>query len=189
MQRAFQHARNFLDAVAQFARGGGQHTLGHMAGESNDQHREFGNIDLVDRRLLRRLRQIGFGILHLGARVLQRLGQIGRGIELDQHIATALECGRTHFLQALQAFELGLDGSQQQPLGIFRRDALIDQGNIHHRNRNVRFGFLGHRHIGNGACEQQEHQHRNGQPRILDGKRDDIHGVRSRKWMRTDRPG
>ena len=63
LQHRLQHARHLLDAVAQLARRRRQRPLGHVAGKRHDQHREFGEVDLVDGRLLGGLRQVALGIL------------------------------------------------------------------------------------------------------------------------------
>ena len=49
---AFQNAGHFLDAVAQLSGGGRQDALRHIAGKRDDEHRKFGEVDLVDGRLL-----------------------------------------------------------------------------------------------------------------------------------------
>ena len=116
LKRALENAGHLLDTVAQLPRGGRQHALGHVAGKRHDEDGEFRDVDLGHRRLLGRLRQVGLGVLHLAAGVLQRRRQIDGRLELDQHVAAALESGRTHFLEALQAFQLGFHRPQQQPL-------------------------------------------------------------------------
>jgi hypothetical protein len=73
LQRGIEHAVDFLDPVAQFARGPRQSALGHIAGKRDHQNREFGDIDLVDRGLVGALRQVGLGIGNLVADVIQRL--------------------------------------------------------------------------------------------------------------------
>ena len=52
--------------------GSRQRALGHVAGQRDDQHREFGEVDLVDGRLVGALRQVALGVGDLGADVLQR---------------------------------------------------------------------------------------------------------------------
>src|SRR5690606_6883249 len=87
----------------------------------------------------------------------------------------ALIGGRAHFLDALDRLELGLDRAQQQPLGIFRRNSLIDQADIDDRNGNVRFRFLRDVDVGQRPRDHQEDERGKRQPRIADRYSYDIH--------------
>ena len=70
-----------------------------------------------------------------------------------------------------------LDGAQQQPLRILRRDALIGQAHIDDRDLDVGLGLLRDRLVGERPGDQEEDQDREGQPRIADGEADDVHGA------------
>ena len=160
LDRALENARHFLDLVAQRLGRDGQHALRHVAGEGDDEDGEFRDVDLVDRRFLGALRDVALGVLDLVAHVDQRIGEVGRRVELDQHVAAALIGGGLHLLEALEALELGLDRPQQQPLGILRRDALVDEADIDDRDGDIGLGFLGHRAVGERPGDDQEDEDR-----------------------------
>ena len=69
LEGALEHAGNFLDAVTQLLRRGRQRAFRHVAGQGDDQHRKFRDVDLVDGRLLDARRQVALGVLHLVASV------------------------------------------------------------------------------------------------------------------------
>ena len=175
LQCAFENAGDFLDAVAQFARGLGEDAFGQVAGQRDDEDREFGNVDLVDGRLVDALRQFAPRVGHLGADVLERVGEIVAGLKLDQHEAAALIGRGAHLLDAGQALHLHLDGAQQKPLRILRRDALIGKAHIDDRDRDVGLGLLRDRLVGQGPRHDQEEQDRDRQAGIVDGDADDVH--------------
>ena len=66
-------------------------------------------VDLLHARLVGVLRQIALGLVDLGAHVGERDVGVEAGLELEQHVAAALEGGRAHFLDVADLLELGLD--------------------------------------------------------------------------------
>ena len=138
------------------------------------QHRIEREIDLGHDRLVGILRQIALGLVDLGAHVGERGLGIEAGLEFEQHIAAAFVGGRAHFLDVADRLELGLDRPQQQPLGIFRRDAALGELHVDDRNLDVGLGLLRDRPIGDEARQQQEDQRRDGQPRMADGVVDQL---------------
>ena len=67
------------------------------------------------------------------------------GIELQHDVGAALIGGRAHLLDALDVAQLLLHRPDQQALGVFRRDALVDDVDVDDRDVDVRLGLLGHR--------------------------------------------
>src|SRR3546814_11085949 len=82
-----QHAGDALDAILKIAGDAQQGALRRGAGERDGEHREQREIDLVDRRLLGVLRQLGLGEVDLLAHVGQRLVGIKAGVDLHYHVA------------------------------------------------------------------------------------------------------
>ena len=164
-----EHAGRLLDRVLGGARDAQQRALGHVAGQRDHQHRIEREVDLVHLRLVGVARQIVLGLVDLGAHVGERGLGIEAGLELEQHVAAALEGGRAHLLDVADRLELGLDRPQQQPLGILRADAALGELDVDDRDLDVRLGLLRDRHIGHEARAQQEEQRRDGQPRVADG--------------------
>ena len=176
MQTGLQHAGNLFDPVAQGAPGGGQHPFGHIARQRDDQHRKLRDIDLVHRRFISFRGQIAARIVDLVAHIGQRLVQIGPGLKLHQHIAATLIGGAGHLLDALNRFQRGFQGAQDQPFAVLGRDAFVMDRDIDDRNLDIRFGLFRDGHIGHGARQDQEHQDRQRQPGVANGKFDQLHG-------------
>ena len=72
LEIGIQDAWRLFDAVAQVPRGIDQHPLRRIACERDDEHRELGEVDLVDHRLVGVLRQVALGVGDLGAHILER---------------------------------------------------------------------------------------------------------------------
>ena len=176
LQRRLEHAGHFLDAVAQVARRRRQRPLGNIARERHHHDREFRKVDLVDGRLVGALGQVALGVGDLGAHVLERARKVGAGVELDEHVTAALIGGRAHLLDVGEALHPGLDRTQQQPLGILGRDALVAEADIDDRNLDIRLGFLGNRLIRQRAGDQEEHHDGEREPGVADGVADETHG-------------
>src|SRR5690606_27668449 len=80
----------------------------------------------------------------------------------------ALERGRPHLPDALDALQLLLHRSNEQPLGILGRDALVLHVDVDDRDVDVRFRLLGNPDIGGEAGDQQQHQQSDGGARARD---------------------
>ena len=89
-------------------------------------------------------------------------------LELEQHVAAALERGRAHLLDVRDRLQLRLERLQDQPLGVLRADAALRDVDIDDRDRDVRLGLLRDRDIGDEARHQQEEQDGDRQPRVID---------------------
>src|SRR5262249_2630811 len=61
------------------------------------------------------------------------------------------------------------DRTQEQPLGILRRDPALRELDVDDRHLDVRLRLLGNGAIGDEALREQEEEQRNGQPRMADG--------------------
>ena len=59
-------------------------------------------------------------VVDLGAHVGERHVGIEAGLELEQHVAAALEGGGAHLLDVVDRLQLRLERAQDQPLGILR---------------------------------------------------------------------
>ncbi len=164
-----QHARRLFDGVLGGARDAQQRALGHVAGEPHHQHRIEREVDLLHLRLVDLARQVVLGLIDLSAHVRERGLGVEPGLELEQHEAAALEGGRTHLLHVADRLELGLDRTQQQPLGILRADAALGELYVDDRNPDVRLRLLRDRHVRDQARAQQKQERRDGETRVTDG--------------------
>ena len=86
-----QHARRLLDRVLGGARDAQQRALRHVAGQPDHQHRIEREVDLLHLRLVDVARQVVLGGVDLGAHVGERGLGIEAGLELEQHVAAALD--------------------------------------------------------------------------------------------------
>src|SRR5262249_15913215 len=151
-----------------------QRALGHVAGEPHHQHRIEREVDLLHLRFVDLARQVVLGLIDLGAHVRERGLGVEAGLELEQHEAPALEGGRTHLLYVADRLELGLDRTQQQPLGILRADAALGKLYVDDGNPDVRLRLLRDRHVRDEGCAQQKEERRDGEARVTDGVVDEF---------------
>ena len=163
-----ENARNLLDRGLGLAREAEQRALRHVAAERHDEHREEREIDLLHARLVGVARQVALRVVDLGADVGERRVGVEPRLELEQHVAAALEGRGAHLLDVLDRLQARLERLQDEPLGVFRADAALRDVHVDDRDRHVGLGFLRNRDIGDEARRQQEDQDGDRQPRMAD---------------------
>ena len=138
-----EHVGQGFQPVLQIARQGQQRALGHGAGQRDHQHREQGEVDLLDHRLVGLLGQLGLGPVDLLAHVDQGLVDVDAGLELEQHRGVALARRRAQLLEPFQALQLALHRAHQQALRVLGADALVVHRDVDDRQLDVGVGLLG----------------------------------------------
>ena len=172
-----QDARDLLDSGLGLAGELQQGALRNIAAKRHDQDREQRQVHLRDLRLIGVARQIALGVIDLRPDIGYGDVEVEAGIEFEEHITAAFESGRAHLLDVCHRFELGLERTQDQALGILRADAPLGDIDIDDGDRDVRLGFLRDRHIGEEPGHQQEQQGGKGQAGVADGVVDRVRHV------------
>ncbi len=104
--------------------------FGRRPGQDDAQDRVVANVLLLDdRRQGVRWEQAARQV-DLGPHVLQHLVLVEIDLELERHQGQAFVGPGVHLLQALDRFQLALERSDEQALGVLRADAGV--GHLHH---------------------------------------------------------
>ncbi len=115
-----QHAGDAFDLVLQVARQPEQGPLGHVARQGDHQDREQAQVDLVHRRLVGVLGQLGLGEIDLLAHVGERRVDVEARLELEHDVGAAQVGGRAHLFDAFDVAQLLLHRLDEEALGIGR---------------------------------------------------------------------
>ena len=153
-----EHARNGFQVVLELAGNVDQSALGHVARQGHDDDREQTKVDLVDRRLVHVVGQVGADAVDRLAHVLLGLVAVETGLELKHDAAAALIGVGGHLLDAGDAAQLLLDRPHHQPFGVLGGDAIQRHLDVDDRDGDVGVGFLGDLDVGDDTGDQDERQ-------------------------------
>jgi hypothetical protein len=163
-----EHAGDLLDHVLRLPGELQQRAFRHVAAERHDEHREQRKVHLLDLRLVGVARQFALGVVDLRPHIGQRHVGIESRLELQEHVAAALEGRGAHFLDVLDRFQLRLERPQDQPFRILRADAALGDVDVDDRDGDVRLRLLGNGEVCRKAGHEQEQQRGDRQPRVVD---------------------
>ena len=163
VQLGLEHFGDRFDVVAQLNRDVVEHALGDVVAHQVD----LDDREVVVGRFLHDGLFCGAGDFRL--RAVDRVAYVDRclgerivGVELDDDGARAFGGVRRHLLDAFDRTHFGFDRHHEQPLGVFRRNALVRDRHDEERDFDVRFGFDEDRAV---RGDTGDHDHREDQQR------------------------
>ena len=158
-----QDGRQCLDGILQVFGEVEHHAFGHAAfGAANEVYlddREVAARLLQDDGLIGRRGKPGLGPVDGFAHIRQGLFQTMAGVEFDHDAYGSLVGQCTHFVDAADNAQFGLQRLEKEPFGVFRRDSLVRHRDHEERYIDVRFGFDGDRDSRADPGKQEECHH------------------------------
>ncbi len=165
-----EHARYLLDLVLNVLGELLQPNQVVLARHVHLHDRELGKVELHDRRLLGRLRELGLRDVHFLPHELQGLRHVHSGLELGRDAGVAFHRLRGEGLDVGDLVELLLERSGDERLDVLRRDARIDRGHGHERDRDVRRRLFGDGEIRVQTTQNDQNEKRQDADRVIDSE-------------------
>ena len=160
------HLAHRFDSVAKPPRGGVERFLRSISAHQIDlQHGIVGRGGFLHNRLFGGGRELGLGPVHGLAHIAQRRVQIDSRGELHRHLGHVLGARSGNFPHPFHGLEFDFQRQDQQPPGVFRRDALVNDGDDVERNFDAGFALHRDRHARDDPEDHDsDHRQQRGSP-------------------------
>ena len=151
-----ENAGDSLDRVPELAREPQERPFRDVAREDHNEDREQAQVDFVHRRFVGAIRKLGLREVDLFAHVVHGGVGVEPRLELEDDASAAFVARRAHLLEAFDHPQLCFHGPDQEPFGIFGRDAVEAQAHVDDGDADVGIRFLGNLDVGHGPADQNE---------------------------------